>query len=311
MSFVEIALLAGFFLFVMGAISAAGYFLVWRAPGAAQPGVQEPLNVVLGGPQAGGMKAVLLDFFHSLGEATPIAEADRKATRTRLDQAGYRWPSALPIYYGVKIASAGVLAAILALVTIYTREDGLLYIALAGACGLGFGFLIPDRVLDALVRARNDRLRRALPPALDLMVMTLEAGQSLDQAMLAASRGLKNLYPDLCGELAQVHLETRASKSRGEALWRMAERNSEQDIRKLCQLLHDSDRFGASLGPAMRSHAKYLRIRFRQRAQEAARKLGVKLVFPIFFLIFPTILLVTLGPAVMLMSQQFRKLFGE
>jgi tight adherence protein C len=103
----------------------------------------------------------------------------------------------------------------------------------------------------------------------------------------------------------------RASKARGEALRQMADRNSEQELRRFVQLLIDSDRFGTSLGPTLRQHAKYLRIRFRQRAQEAARKLTVKLVFPVFFLIFPCVLLVTLGPAVMQMHKYFNALMGN
>jgi tight adherence protein C len=171
-------------------------------------------------------------------------------------------------------------------------------------CGLGIGFLLPDRVLGSRIRARAQRLRSAIPPALDLMVLAMEAGQSLDQAIADASRGLKRNYPDFGGELAQLYMELRTGGSRADSFRALAARNNEPELRKLSNLLIDSDRYGVSIGPALRSHAKYLRVRFRQQAQEKARKVGVKLIFPVFFLIFPSVLLVTLGPACIMMYQQ-------
>jgi len=159
-----------------------------------------------------------------------------------------------------------------------------------------------------MIRNRAERLRRALPPALDLLVLGLEAGQSVDQAMLETSRSLRNMHPDLSQELFRVHLEARASKSRLDALRHLAERNRQPDLSKLVNLMIDSDRFGTSIAPALRTHARYLRTRFRQRAQEAARKVSVKLVFPIFFLILPSVLLVTLGPALLQMKQQLESI---
>jgi len=177
-------------------------------------------------------------------------------------------------------------------------------------CGLGFGFLLPDRVLSSRVNARRQRLRSAIPAALDLMVLGIEAGQSLDQSIADASRGLKRTHPDLSGELAQLYLELRASTSRADSFRNFGARTKEPELRKLANLLIDSDRFGTSLGPAIRTHAKYLRTRFRQQAQEAARKVGVKLIFPVFFLIFPSVLLVTLGPACMMMFQQLKAIMS-
>jgi tight adherence protein C len=174
-------------------------------------------------------------------------------------------------------------------------------------CGLGIGFLLPDRVLGSRVRARAQRLRSALPAALDLMILDLEAGQSLDQSIADASRGLKRTHPDLSAELAHLFLELKTG-DRAESFRAFGGRSKERELKKLANLLVDSDRFGASVGPALRSHAKYLRTRFRQQAQERARKVGVKLIFPVFFLIFPSVLLVTLGPAVMLMYQQLKNL---
>jgi tight adherence protein C len=119
---------------------------------------------------------------------------------------------------------------------------------------------------------------------------------------------LKRTHPEFSGERAQLYLELKTGSSRSSAFRSFGARNKEPELRKLSSLLIDSDRFGTSLAPALRSHAHYLRTRFRQRAQEAARKVGVKLIFPVFFLIFPSVLLVTLGPACMMMFRQLKTL---
>jgi tight adherence protein C len=199
------------------------------------------------------------------------------------------------------LAAAGVWA------TVMFRPDAdLLQMILPAICGIGFGFLLPDRVLDRLARNRVDRLRRGLPAALDLMVLAIEAGQGLDAAILDTSRGLRATHPDLAAEFTQLQLELRANTTRAEALRNFAERSKDMELRKFANLLIDTDRFGTSLGPALKTHARYLRIRFRQIAQERARKVGVKLIFPVFFLIFPSVILVTLGPAVILIFTQMQ-----
>jgi tight adherence protein C len=182
----------------------------------------------------------------------------------------------------------------------------------AALAGAGFGYTFASRVLGARIKARRRRVYEGLPDALDLMVLCVEAGQSLDQAIIDSSHEMKTTYPDLSSELALVHLELRAGKSRTEALRDLAERNGEPELRKLAKVLVQSDRFGTSMGPALRTHARYLRLRRRQQAEQAARKLSVKLIFPIFFLIFPSILLVTVGPAVLqLFTQLLPMMNGE
>jgi tight adherence protein C len=156
-----------------------------------------------------------------------------------------------------------------------------------------------------------ERLRRALPAALDLLVLAVEAGQGLDAAILDTSRGLRVTHPDLAAEFTQLHLELKANTTRAEALKNFADRSHDLELRKFANLLIDTDRFGTSLGPALKTHSRYLRIRFRQVAQEKARKVGVKLIFPVFFLIFPSVILVTLGPAVILIFGQMKNLLGQ
>jgi tight adherence protein C len=205
------------------------------------------------------------------------------------------------VFSGIQVANA--LWMTVTMVWLVSSYKGLAEAIVPGLCALGFGFVVPHRVLDFQVRARAHRLRQAIPPAVDLLVLALEAGQSLDQAMLDTAASLRGVFPDLCSELMFTHLEMRAGSSKQEALRHLAERSGEDELRKLALLLIDGERFGTSLGPALRTHGKYLRTRMRQLGQEAARKLTVKLVIPVFFLIFPSVLLVTLGPAYLQMRQ--------
>jgi tight adherence protein C len=171
------------------------------------------------------------------------------------------------------------------------------------------GHILPERVLDAYIRARGSKMRAALPSALDIIALSIEAGQPMDQAIEASSRELRRVYPELSMEFSGIQRELRAGKSRIEALTDVSNRNREVELKKVCKLLIDGDRFGTTLAPALRNHARYLRLRSRQRAQEAARKVSVKLVFPVFFLIFPAVILITLGPAVIQISTMLNGLF--
>jgi tight adherence protein C len=294
---------AGFFAFVMTAVAVAGYCyqrLLERrgAEGSGQ---------LLASERPGTSRAAFANLFQSIGENFPAAKNEQNPYRIRLVSAGYRWPAALPIFYGIKCGSALFFAGLLGILAlVYQGQPSVTPLPMI--CGLGIGFLLPDRVLSSRVHARGQRLRSAIPPALDLMVLAMEAGQALDQSIADASRGLKRTHPDLSGEFAQLYMELRTGRSRADTFRAMAARNKEPELRKLSNLLIDSDRFGVSIGPALRSHSKYLRTRFRQQAQERARKVGVKLIFPVFFLIFPSVLLVTLGPACMMMYQQLKAL---
>ncbi len=306
-------LLIGLFLFVLAAVSAVGYVFVLR-PARTDAGNEGgagliPTPIALDEPELPGAQGAVAALLRLIGEAMPGGEEQANAARQKLIIAGYRWPSAVSIFLGIKAASALMLAAagIWAAVTFRSDAD-LLQISLAAICGSGFGFLLPDRVLDRLAKQRVERMRRGLPAALDLMVLAIEAGQGLDAAILDTSRGLRATHPELAAEFTQLQLELRANTTRAEALRNFAERSKDMELRKFTNLLIDTDRFGTSLGPALKTHARYLRIRFRQMAQEKARKVGVKLIFPVFFLIFPSVILVTLGPAVILIFTQMQHL---
>jgi tight adherence protein C len=271
---------------------------------------QIPAPIALDSRSMPAPQAAVANFLQLIGEAIPGGVAQASKARQTLMQAGYRWPSAVSIFVGIKIASAVMLgvAAAWTHMTVRGEIEGV-YLPVLG--GLGFGYLLPDRILERLARARVTRLRRSLPSALDLMVLAIEAGQSLDAAILDTSRGLRVSFPEMAIEFTQLHLELRANASREDALRNFAERGRDPELRKFVALLIDTDRFGSSLGPALRTHAKYLRTRFRQIAQERARKVGVKLIFPVFFLIFPSVILVTLGPAAIMLFTQLKVLMEK
>ncbi len=297
-----------FFLVMLGAITAIGYFFVLRPAGSRNEGAVIPADIAIAEPVNSGVYGVFINTFRRMGDAIPGSHSDTNPLRKRLVAAGYRWPGALPIFYGIKCASA----VLLGVITLWASAFFLSEASFIGAiCLAAFGYMAPDIILNRLARARGQRLRSALPAALDLMVLSIESGQSLDQAILDTSRALKTTSPDLSAELTLMHLELRASNSRADSIRAFADRNDEPELRKVSNLLIDTDRFGTSLGPALRTHSRYMRIRFRQQAQEKARKLGVKLIFPVFFLIFPAVLLVTLGPAVILLFTQMQTMVNS
>jgi tight adherence protein C len=280
-------LFVGFFAFVMAATSAAGYFYL-----KARSGGDAALLQGNSMPLSQSMYDVLL----GLGRNVVGGGKSEEALRKQLFRAGYRTPPAYLIFHGLQVASAiGFLALVVMLVAIF--KGSLADAVVPAFCAAGFGFLMPARILDYQMRARAFRIKRAVAPALDLLVLALEAGQTIDQAMKDAARSLNDIHPDLCSEFVFCHLEMSAGTSRIDALRRLGERGGDEELRRLSNLLIDGERFGSSLGPTLRTHAMYLRTRMRQEAQQTARKLGVKLIFPVFFLIFPSVLLVTLGPA--------------
>lgn len=293
----EIAILAGFFAVVMAGVVAAGYVFFGRVEKADG-------GSVLTEPGLEGTQAFLAQAFQRVGESVPAAKADENPMRSLLMKAGYRYASAVPILQGVKYAAALLFGAVLAIGAAFNKGD-IGTVLIGAVCGGGIGFLLPEIVLKRIIKARADRIHRAIPFALDLITLAVEAGQSLNQAIVEASRELLSAHPDMSEELSQVNLELRAGKSRAEALQQLGARTGDPELKKLSSLLNDSDRFGTSIGPALRTHAKYLRTRMRQKAQESARKVSVKLIFPVFFLIFPSVLLVTLGPAVLHLMKNF------
>ena len=170
------------------------------------------------------------------------------------------------------------------------------------------GYFVPALVLDYKTSQRKKMVANGLPDALDLFVVCLEAGSSLDQAIVKASDELKIAYPALAEELKMLTLETRAGKPRIEAFKNLAARTGVDEVRTLVTMLVQTDKFGTSLAQALRTQAATARTMRRQRAEERAQKIGVKLVFPLVFMLFPAFYVVILGPAVI---QFIRVFFGQ
>ena len=170
------------------------------------------------------------------------------------------------------------------------------------------GYMMPGLILGRLIATQKRKIENGLPDALDLMIICVEAGCGLDQAILKSSEELEISYPELASELKLITTEVRAGKPRIEAFKNFAARTRVDDVRSLVAMLVQTDRFGTSIAQALRTHAEVSRTKRRQRAEEKAAKIGVKLVFPLVFFLFPAFYVVTLGPAII---QFVRVFFGQ
>jgi tight adherence protein C len=226
-----------------------------------------------------------------VGERAPINPKELGQLRLRLVQAGFRRAEAVTVFFGIRVMLALGLFLLLSS-SILMRPN--IPIALAG---VGFGYIAPGMVLARLAKRRAHRIQLSLADALDLLVVSVEAGLGLDQALTRVGDELAFAYPDLSDELRLVNLELRAGKPRPEALRNLADRTGVDDLSSLVTMLIQTDKFGTSVAQSLRVYSETLRTKRRQRAEEAAAKTGVKMVFPLVFCIFPAIWVVTIGPA--------------
>jgi tight adherence protein C len=233
----------------------------------------------------------LVSLFKRVGEKAPRSPKELGTLRLRLVQAGYRRDEALTIFFGIRVTFALVMFSVLS-TSVFARPN--LTLALGG---LGFGYLIPGMVLARKAKARAHRIRLSLADMLDLLVVSVEAGLGLDQAIARVGAELNFAYPELSDELKLINLELRAGKARSEALRNLADRTGVDDLSSLVTMLIQTDKFGTSVAQSLRVYSETLRTKRRQRAEEAAAKTGVKMVFPLVFCIFPAIWVVTIGPA--------------
>jgi tight adherence protein C len=226
-----------------------------------------------------------------LGGALPKSPSEMGKLRLRLVHAGFRRPDAVAIFLGIRVGLALVCFAVLATPFI-VRPD----VSLAlGAAGLGY--VLPGVVLARMAKKRQHRIRLSLPDALDLLVVSVEAGLGLDQALQRVGDELAYAHKELSDEMRLINLEMRAGKPRSEALHNLAARTGVDDLASLVAVLVQTDKFGTSVAQSLRVHSEVLRTKRRQRAEEAAAKIGVKIVFPLVICIFPAIWVVTIGPA--------------
>jgi tight adherence protein C len=238
-----------------------------------------------------GYNRVMIDTLKKFGNVAPHMASEMGKLQRRLVTAGYRSHEAVAIFFGIRLGCAlGAFA--LAASPIFGRPN--LAIALL-ACALGY--LLPGMALGRMAKKRQHRIRLGLPDVLDLLVVSVEAGLGLDQAIQRVGEELAFAHPDLSDELRLINLELRAGKGRVDALRNLADRTGVDDIASLVAMLVQTDKFGTSVAQSLRVHSETVRTKRRQRAEEAAAKTGVKMVFPLVFCIFPAIWVVTIGPA--------------
>ncbi|HXS97887.1 MAG TPA: type II secretion system F family protein [Candidatus Limnocylindrales bacterium] len=250
--------------------------------------------------------STIVTVLQQIGSRMPSSDTEVATLRADLIRAGFRSETAVPVYYGIRImATLAMLVIALMFEGNMQNQPPMMRVAmLFSACSAGW--ILPRFWLEKKAKKRQEILRLSLPDALDLLVVSVEAGLGLDQAIQHVARELQVSHPQLSEEMSLVTLEMRAGKRRSEALRNFAERCGESEVKKLVAILIQNDRFGTSMGESLRNHSDFLRTRRRQEAEERAGKVGVKLVFPIFFFILPSMLIVAAGPGIL---QIFKYLF--
>lgn len=267
-----------FFILLMSVVVGVAHWMSMRQP--APSDLPDDLPVWVG-------------TIHQLGLSNPLKSADARRIRNRLASAGLGEDWMLPALRGATLALLVALPAVSLLFVVVTGQD---FLVLVFWCGLAayVGFRLPEWLVERRIKKRRESIARGLPDLLDLLVISIECGLSLDSAIHSTAGDLALVHPVISDELNVFQYELRAGKSRA-----VGTRTGVADMRKLASLLIQADRFGTSVSKVLRTQARYMRLRRRQGAEEKAHKVGVKLIFPIFFLIMPTMFLVTLGPAIL------------
>jgi len=256
-------------------------------PAEARPAIRERLEQAL----------------DPLSKAIPLSPADVSRTRAWLIQAGFRDANHVNYYFGSRLLMAAV--GVLGVLAFSGLNNPFLLIGIPG-----LGFFLPRFMLKRMIKDRQQRIRLGLPDALDLTVICVEAGLALDQALLRVGQDLHHAHADLSDEFSLVNLEMRAGKPRAEALRNLVDRTGVDDIRSLVGTLIQTDRFGTSVAQALRVHSDSLRTERRQRAEEQAAKTTIKMVPPLVIFVLPSIIFVTIGPAVIELIRQLGPVSG-
>jgi tight adherence protein C len=242
-------------------------------------------------------------FVKRVTAAVPRSPKQMSAMRRRFARAGYYTSTPMAMFTVAQI----VLPIAFGVIPLFFHPQGaqaIVFMAIAA----GVGYQVPSLWLYRKTVLRQQQIQNGLPDFLDLLIVCLEAGSALDQALVKSTDELELAYPALAEEFRLVLTETRAGKPRLEAFRNLASRTGVEDVRALVAMLVQTDRFGTSVTQALRTHAEVARSKRRQRAEERAAKLGVKMVFPLVFMLFPAFFVVTLGPAVI---QFVRVFFGQ
>ncbi|HEY7473032.1 MAG TPA: type II secretion system F family protein [Gemmatimonadota bacterium] len=249
----------------------------------------------------------LESLMQAFGERVTARRADWSRVQETLLQAGYRRSGAVAAYFGTRLVTMTLTGAA-AVFGGFTFGAAPAAVILGAAIGATFGWLGPQYYVKRRIRKRQLELQRALPDTLDLLVVCVEAGLGLNQALVRVSDEIDHVSETMSDELVLTNLEIRAGTPRDEALRNLGERTGLGDLKSLTAMLVQTDRFGTSIATALRVHSDTMRTKRRQRAEEAAAKTTIKLVFPLVLFIFPAMFVVILGPAVLHILEQMKGL---
>jgi tight adherence protein C len=263
--------------------------------------IQPPPQQVREASFADKQKGRVRDSLAAVGSlVTPAAAQAGSKAQLPMVRAGYRTASAMMAMQGLKILMPVACVALTFATGMYRLNT--VFVPLLAAV---VGYLLPELWLMWRIQARQHRLRLALPDALDMLVICVEAGLGLDQALMRVAQELRITHPQLSEELQLVNMEMRVGKTRLEAMRELARRTGVEDIKSLVAMLIQTERFGTSIAQSLRVHSDDLRMKRRQRAEEMSAKTTVKMVPPLVFFIFPALMVVILGPAVIALMRQF------
>ncbi len=237
--------------------------------------------------------------FRSLGETLPRSLEDMSKQQQRLAQAGIRRKDGAILFFGMQVGVVLILLISFGL-TGYLQQNLFLYAVLS----IFLGALLPDSWLRWRIRKRQLSIQRALPDAVDLLVVCVEAGVGLDQALLRIGQENRRIHPELSDELGRLNIEVNAGQTRVQAFRNLAERTGVADLKALVAVLIQTDRFGTSVAQALRVFSDTLRTKRRQYAEEKAAKMAVKMIPPLVLFVFPSIFVVVAGPAVIRIYQE-------
>lgn len=271
-----------------------------RLSHAISPQEEKKWSNLLTKEQAGQSAKAIVGSFEKV---LPKSPKEVSVVQQRLIRAGLREDSAVRIFYGAK-----VLVPLLLLVLVLT-SGATRYLSPFFGClmALGIGYLVPDFWLGRRIKTRQNNIRLGLPDFLDLMIVCIEAGLSLDYAVDRSVKELSAAQPEICDEFGLVVLEQRAGRPRADAWRNLADRVDIDVIRTLTSSIIQADQFGTSIAKTLRVYSETLRTQRRQRVEEIAAKTAVKLVFPLVLFIFPPLFIIALGPAALAMVDTFKK----
>jgi tight adherence protein C len=262
-------------------------------------------------------KTDLMDAIHQTGSSItglvgqfervlPKTQLELSVQQQRLIRAGYRSDSALQVFRGAKVITPIILCLAMAVTGVMSVSP-----FFGWAIGLGGGFILPDFWLGRMISRRQKKIRHGLPDALDFMVICIEAGLSLDQATIRTAEELRTAHVALTDELEVLVLETRAGRPRSDAWKQFGDRTGVDNVRILATILVQAEQLGTSVSKTLRVHADTMRTKRRQEIEEKAAKTTVKLVFPLVLCIFPSLFVVVLAPAAIIMAESFNSYLAK